>query len=279
MDNCRRGWELSVCFFALLMVSGCGRLSVTAQKTAVNEGEFTQITATVSSGGEPAAEQQVEFRVVDGFECGALSANQAPTNEMGMATVNFTGNMGVEDCRATVEASIEGESGRASLFVNKLPLTSLRIDGVSLLVLILLASFAVDRVVRAVLFLLGFLPVWRRLAPDPDDPTTTYQAAQRHRLVYALMSGGLAIGVLSWLGKVRVLTALGFTQVDPLIDTLFTGLLVMGGADRVESLMQKLGAGSAAGAPPATPVEITGHLRIEESGKSGGGLDVKGTTS
>jgi hypothetical protein len=249
----------------------------------VNEGEFSQITATLRSSGEPAAEpaaeQLVAFQVVDGHECGTLSANQAATNQVGMATVNFTGNRGVEDCQATVEASIEGASGRASLFVNKLPLTSLRIDGISLLVLILLASFAVDRVVRAVLFLLGFLPFWRRLAPDPDDPTTGYQAAQRHRLVYALMAGGLAIGVLSWLGKVRILAALGFMQVDPLIDTLFTGLLVMGGADRVEILMQKLGAGSTAGAArAATPVEITGHLRIDESGKGGRGMDVKGAT-
>jgi hypothetical protein len=195
-----------------------------------------------------------------------------------MATVSFTGNPGVEDCMTTVEASADGKSGRASLFVNKLPLTSMRIDGVSLLVLILLASFAVDRVVRGTLFLLGFLPFWRRLVPDPSDPATGYQAAQTHRLVYALMAGGLAIVMLSWLGKVRVLAALGFTQVDPLIDTLFTGLLVMGGADRTEAILQKLGAGSAAGpAPAATPVEITGHLRIEDSGKGEkAGFEVRG---
>jgi len=113
---------------------------------------------------------------------------------------------------------------------------------------------------------------------NPSDPATGYQAAQTHRLVYALMAGGLAIVMLSWLGKVRVLAALGFTQVDPLIDTLFTGLLVMGGADRTETMLQKLGAGSAAGpAPAATPVEITGHLRIEDSGKGEKpGFEVRG---
>jgi hypothetical protein len=212
----------------------------------------------------------VKFRVIEGHECGKLSPAEAPTDETGTATASFAGAANVEDCKVTIEAASGSETGRASLFVNKLPLTKVRIDGISLLVLVLIASFAVDRIVRATLFLLGLFDFWRRRVPDPDEAPGDAAALRRHRIAYVLMAAPLALLALGWVGKVRILTALGFAQVDPWIDTLFTGLLVIGGADRTEAILQKFGAGGGGeAARTTTPLEITGRVILEESGKTG----------
>ena len=88
-------------------------------------------------------------------------------------------------------------------------------------------------------------------------------------MVYMCLAGLLALVSLSFVGNIRVLEALGYTQVSPLIDTLFTGLLIMGGAERTEVILQKLGVGGAAGKPASTPLEITGKVLLEDSKQTG----------
>jgi hypothetical protein len=259
MTVASHGVRRSIVFGVLLVSAGCGNAEIRIHKTAVEEGGTTGVTARLQGADDGT---NVAFTVIEGQECGKLAAESANT-AAGVATVMFTAATGVEDCAATIEAGVEGRSGRGTLFVNKLPLTRARIDGVSLLALFLIASFAIDRIVRGTLFALSYAPAWRSLVPD----TTAGPPAKNERLAYVLMAGVLAVIVLGWFGKVRMLAALGFTQTHPILDTLFTGLLLVGGADRVEGFLDKIGGGAGGGpaAQAAKPVEITGRLVLEDA--------------
>jgi hypothetical protein len=254
---------------AILGLTGCGGgIDLRVHKGAVAEGEKTVISARLSA---PAA-TPVDFRITAGEECGTLSSASTETSAAGVATVTYTGAAGVEDCPVTIEASaaVPKDSanrllGSTSFYVNKPPLTKARIDGVSLLVLFFIASFAIDRTVRALMFLLSFVPFWRRWVPDEGAGDSA--AEKRRRLAYMLVTCILAILVLGWFGKVRMLAALGFAQVHWLVDILFTGLLLVGGAERTESLLRAVGAGSGgeSGKDAATPIEITGRVVLEDA--------------
>ncbi|MBI3472041.1 MAG: hypothetical protein HY013_11855 [Candidatus Solibacter usitatus] len=125
-------------------------------------------------------------------------------------------------------------------------------DGVSAIALILIASFAIDRVVTAVLFLLA----WVGWAPDPAVDERKY------KLIYFLLGGVLGIFVLAHFGQVRVLTALGIT-IDTYLDTGLTGIVLVGGADRIAGLLKVPGAAPQKEEPQ--PMVITGKLVLEES--------------
>jgi hypothetical protein len=254
-------WIALACL-AIAVVAGCAKVRVRAQKSDVAESKTTEIRA---SFGPDAKSKNVMFEVTQGRECGDIANKSTVADEFGDAVTTFTAKAGVEDCRAQIQASVDGVAGSTSLFVNKLPITKVRIDGISVIALVLIASFAVDRIVRGAFFLLGFFKRWRRLVPDPADSHTTPTGARVYQFVYMCFAGLLALVALSFLGNVRVLEALGYTQVDPVIDTLFTGLLIMGGAERTEVILQKLGVGGAAGKPAATPLEITGKVVLENS--------------
>jgi len=260
---------------AALLLSGCG-IDLQVHKGTVDADEKAPVTARLRA---PAA-TTVNFKIAAGEECGSLSAVSAASTAAGTATVIYTGATGVEDCAVTIEATADVPSaanaggsaaarhvsGSASFYVNKQPLTKARIDGVSMLTLFFIASFAIDRTVRGVLFALSFFAFWRRWVPDEASPGDA-AAEKKQRLAYTLMAGALAILVLGWFGKVRILAGLGFAQVHPVIDTLFTGLLLVGGAERTDALLKAIGAGSGAemGKDAPRPVEISGRLVLDNS--------------
>jgi hypothetical protein len=260
---------------AALVLTGCG-IDLKVHKGTVEADEKAPVTARLRT---PAA-TTVNFKIVAGEECGTLSTVTAGTSAAGVATVIYTGASGVEDCEVTIEATADVPSngnaggsaakthlsGSTSFYVNKQPLTKARIDGVSMLALFFIASFAIDRTVRGALFALSFFAFWRRWVPDEVSPGDLV-AEKKQRLAYTMMAGALAILVLGWFGKVRILAGLGFAQVHPAIDTLFTGLLLVGGAERTEALLKAVGAGQGAelGKDASRPVEITGRLILDDA--------------
>lgn len=263
MSTCARLLRLALLCAGVLATAACGGPQVRVSKTSLAEGTDATVTARVAGApnGTPVA-----FTIADGRECGHLPANPATVNTTdGVATVTYTAEKNVEDCKATIKATALERSGSAALYVNKLPLTKARIDGVSMLALFAIASFAIDRLVRTALALLALFGWWRRLIPQGSDPTSqTWQ-----RIAYVALACVPAVLVLGWFGKIRMLSALGFAQTNDWVDILFTGLLLVGGADRVEPLLEKMGAGSSAAgaASSAKPIEITGRLVLEDSQK------------
>lgn len=137
----------------------------------------------------------------------------------------------------------------------------MKLDGVTAIALILIASFAIDRIVTAAMFLLSFV----RPSLDPtgiENPGARAKAEKQYKLLYVVLAGVLAIPVLAHYGGVRILSALGIAT-EPLLDTVLTGIVLVGGSDRIAALLKFPGAtGAERPAPP--PIQITGRLTLEE---------------
>lgn len=157
-----------------------------------------------------------------------------------------------------------------------------RLDGVTAIALVVIASFAIDRIVSGSLFLLSYSKAWSRRFPEPssvEDEATRVRVEKTQKLVYFALAGFLGMVVLAGAGNVRILSALvvqpaqsesaiqssqpktstqpaqagssnqGDAPTKPeaktgslesksgltlfsILDIVFTGLLLMGGADR-----------------------------------------------
>ena len=256
--------------FSSLAISGCVQVSTRANPRKVAANGSAIVTAKLSDFRAPLAKTEVAFEIVDGEECGVLSEASKPTDEKGRVTVNFRGSQGVEDCTATIQASAQGWSSETYVTVNPLSLPMVKIDGVSAIAVVLIASFAIDRIVRGLLFMLSFWKRWATAFPNPDDPETPVQARKKHRLAYFGFAGLFGMVALGWYGRVQILSAMGFVGVSPILDTILTGLLLMGGADRTEAILKRLGATGEEDAATSTPIQITGRLVLDEGSRKPG---------
>lgn len=141
----------------------------------------------------------------------------------------------------------------------------MRMDGVTLVAVILVGSFAIERITNAALFLLSLLKPVRRIFPDPAplaDPAERAAAEKKKTLLYFAIAGVLGLGVLAGYGNLRVLRAVG-VETNAYFDAILTGLILVGGADRVAELLKL--PGSRGGEKPAErPIQITGTLVLEE---------------
>jgi hypothetical protein len=139
--------------------------------------------------------------------------------------------------------------------------------------IILIASFAIDRVVTGFFFLLSFNPDLRSIL-EPDsvkDPDAKAEAQRVYRLIYAIFAGYL--GTIVFAGEMgHRLSSITGVALNPkagdawgtFLDILLTGLLLAGGADRLADAM-KLRAGREE-KQPKTPIEITGKVVLEQAG-------------
>lgn len=257
-------------------------------------GGVSVIAIRVTDNGKPVQNQAVKIAVIDGQECGAPDSATATTAQDGTVTRTlFKGGQYVEGCVARIEVTAETPSAAAgappqiaraetTVTVNPDSAATTRIDGLSAIALVLVVSFAIDRLVRGSLFLLAYWSVWAKAFPDPelDDVPRSARADRNRRLIYFILAGSLGMGALGWVGRVRILAALGFTNVNPWLDILVTGLILTGGADRTEQILRSLGAsGPHADMAPAAPIEIRGRLTIDEQGKKALGMEHDATSS
>ena len=140
-----------------------------------------------------------------------------------------------------------------------------RLDGITVIAIVLVASFAIDRIVTGVLFLLSFSKRWSSRFPDPElvtEPAARVKARNKQKLIYFCLAGALGIPVLAGYGQVRLLGALGF-PTHFLIDTIATGLILMGGSDRIAEMLKMPGAPGVKKAE-AQPITIKGSLVLEQ---------------
>jgi uncharacterized membrane protein YqaE (UPF0057 family) len=142
-----------------------------------------------------------------------------------------------------------------------------RLDGISAIAVLLIAAFAIDRIVTAILFLLGFIPAWNR----------TFLDDKRAKLIYFAFAAIFSAGVVVALSGMRtvdatgqagsgILYALGFKQ--HWIDVVLTMLIIMGGAERISEVLKNIDASKAVSEKPA-PIEITGKLTLDEGSTIG----------
>ena len=145
-------------------------------------------------------------------------------------------------------------------------------NALSILLLIFVLSFAIERVVRAALFLLSFIGPWSRWLVDPrmiDEPVERSKAENRQKLVYTIALGILGFVVVVAFSGVRIIEILASDKMDvnEYLDMLATGIILIGGSDFVGRLLQisgveNIGAGSTTS---TQPIEITGKLTLEST--------------
>ena len=144
---------------------------------------------------------------------------------------------------------------------------ALKIDGVSAIAVILIASFAIDRIVTGILFMLSFLKPWTRRFPDPKsitDFTERLAAEKKQKFIYFALAAILSIGVLAGYGGIRIFKVVAFPGINPVLDAIATGVVLVAGSDRIASLINMGEASGTEGSASASqPIEITGKLTIE----------------
>ena len=153
------------------------------------------------------------------------------------------------------------------------------IDAVTTLAWIALLSFAIDRIVTGILFLLSFASVWNRRFPEPaliDDASSRFKAEKKRKLIYFVFAGILALALLSFPTNLRILKALGVQptpppaekESDPLgfrsLDFLLTGLILLGGAEGIARLLRLPSVMPGSARSETKPLEITGRITVDE---------------
>jgi hypothetical protein len=266
-----RGTVGIVLIGAVLGVTGCGNVVTRANPEQVTGGGKSTVVVKLTAGTLP-ADPLPALAVVDGEECGTVQATAALQEEGKWASAMFTANQGVENCVVTIQASVGNRSSTSRLVVNRFD-PRVRIDGISAIAAILIASFAIDRVTSG---LLAFAAYLRRRKPSVLRAGTReafdalVEDERDSRVPYFVIAGVLGAVVLGWFGQVRVLGALGFLAVNPYLDALITGLVLMIGADRASDLLKRLDVPMGDSMKKSSaPIEVTGKLVLENpEGKS-----------
>jgi len=136
----------------------------------------------------------------------------------------------------------------------------------NVVVLVFVVSFAIDRLVTGLLFLLSYETSWNPLARFFRDPRTVEDGLMRIKaeklatLFYFGLSFVFAVVLLAYFGDIRILKALGYPSS---LDLIVTGIVLMGGADVLGKALETSGVGGKQSSPPR-PIEITGKLILEE---------------
>ena len=144
----------------------------------------------------------------------------------------------------------------------------MKLDGFNAIAVILIASFAIDRIVTALLFALSYVKAWARAFPDPSlasDAEARVGAEKKQKLAYFTCAALFAIGILVWFGNVRIFYALGFTNMNQILDTVVTGVILIGGSDQIAALLLKFSDASGKNKAAARPIEITGKIVLESA--------------
>ena len=123
-------------------------------------------------------------------------------------------------------------------------------EPLTVITVLLICAFAIDRIVTGILALLR-----------------SSASKARSRKVYLVLAGVLGV-LLGVVGNVGVLGNLEFST-NPFLNVALTTLILMGGSDRIGALMAKMGGEPAAVKHSDEPIEITGKLVLLNEGRTG----------
>ena len=131
------------------------------------------------------------------------------------------------------------------------------LDPVTVVAAIAIAAFAIDRIVTAFLFLASYR--WHWAHPAAVDINQRVDAEKNYKLAYYVLAS--ILGLLAYgLGNISVFLALGLPP-NLFFDAIVTVLVLVGGSDRVGTLLKVADAGTS-GRSVEKPVEVTGTLTL-----------------
>jgi len=219
-------------------------------------------TVWILAKGSP--QVNVHFQIDSGTECGGLTPADIQTNEQGEAKSVFTATDPPTSCEATIRTVIARSKDlpasdpssatilRRITVVPSAPVAVASIDATTAITIILIASFAIDRLVTLSMFLLPF-PKLRR-EQDPEF------LKKRERLTYVALAGILGL-LLGYFGEIRLLASLGFST-NVALNVIVTALILTAGSDAISALLKKMN-GSPLGDAELKPLVVQGELTLK----------------
>jgi len=158
------------------------------------------------------------------------------------------------------------------------------VGALNVFVFIMIISFVIERVVKALLFLLAFVgqkvPKLNKILSG-DGEASGLEASNRQKLIYTVIAAIIAAAFVWNFDEIRILKLLISKPPSETLDMFVTWLTVLGGSDFIGRLLAvggigDLGAGStsSAGTGSSTskqPIEITGTLKLDSTDKTGTG--------
>lgn len=139
------------------------------------------------------------------------------------------------------------------------------LDGVSTVALIFLFSFAIERVVKGILFCVaysGLMDPERQLDEKPEEKVKRYR--QRSLALLSFFLSACAAMFILWIFDLHgILNILGLKQEKHWLDFAVTALVLAAGAERLGDVMKTYGAPKAP--PDDPPLVVTGTLHFDDS--------------
>lgn len=133
-------------------------------------------------------------------------------------------------------------------------------DTAKLVAVILLASFAIERVVAAISYCFDTADLYRSTDPDAPQRRTKHL---RH-LALTIIAGAIA-AVAVWVADVRILRVLKPTQTNAIVDFWLTWLVLFAGAHRIREFLQGAeGGGESAPEAPAFRIHVDNNAEVRQ---------------
>ncbi|HEY6349725.1 MAG TPA: hypothetical protein VI636_09970 [Candidatus Angelobacter sp.] len=223
---------------------------------------------------------KVGFQVESNSDCGNVSPADATTNEQGEAKSVFTPTDPPAACEVSIKTTIAAAKDVAitdpgsKVVISKITVappaaefvTLPTLDPTRAITIILVASFAIDRLVT---LLMLFLPLGKAQGEQNVE-----RLKKRQRLIYIALAGSLGL-LLGYYGDIRLLAGLGFST-NTTLNAIVTALIFTAGSDSISALLKKMGGGGPEGEPK--PLVVQGDLTLKRperahaaSQASGGG--------
>ena len=123
-------------------------------------------------------------------------------------------------------------------------------DTAKLVAIVLLASFAIERITAAVTYVFDSARLYRL----PHETAAKMRAKQQRQLAMLALGGVLALAVV-WLADLRILRTLNLAKAPAALDFGITWLVLFAGADKIRDLFSdgggesKSSGGDAQGVP------------------------------
>lgn len=263
---------------ALLWIAGASVLSASTTDSVRVAPEVVQAGKPAWILAKGAPEVNVHFEIVSNTECGVVIPADIPTNPQGEAKSVFTASDPPTPCEATIKTVIASKKNvptsdpSSATFVKKvtvIPSTPAAavtsIDATTAITIILIASFAIDRLVTLLMFLLPFTK--RHREQDPQ------LLKKRERLTYIALAGILGL-LLGYFGDIRLLAGLGFST-NIALNAIVTALILTAGSDSISALLKKMG-GSAPGDAEPKPLIVQGDLTLKRPGRPDASARIEG---
>ncbi len=140
--------------------------------------------------------------------------------------------------------------------------------------IILVAAFAIERIVAGVFFLLSYSAGLRPLlcGETSHHEAAHERAVKTRKLIQALLSGYLGIIVIAGILKIHLFQMMHFhlagdQEPNAFLDMLITGMIVAGGAGPIAEGLKAF-SDSIAEKETDRPVELTGKLILEQGSSS-----------